>query len=165
MLSYIAVFGHPMATPWPRLCCPETVQHIRAGCKLLACRQSIHGHHIKVTDILEIVHTSKCDGNRLSQIQIDKPDIVLVVDKQQKEAIVIDVAIHSDSNIRKEEHTKLEKYTKLKRELLISVEQQRLKSSSYLLLQISNLSQNCARIFNSLDQLITVLNGEHIEQN
>ncbi len=48
------------------------------------------------------------------QIQTDKmvianqPDIV-VVDKQQKKAAVINVAIPSDSNIRKKEHEKLEK--------------------------------------------------------
>lgn len=34
----------------------------------------------------------------------------LVVDKQRKTAIVIDVAIQSDSNIRMKEHMKLEKY-------------------------------------------------------
>lgn len=47
------------------------------------------------------------------QIQTDKmvmanqPNIV-VVDKQQKTAVVVDVAIPSDSNIKKKEHEKLE---------------------------------------------------------
>ncbi|MGZ7254081.1 hypothetical protein ACXWO5_10720, partial [Streptococcus pyogenes] len=49
------------------------------------------------------------------QMQTDKmvvanqPDIV-VVDKQKKTAVVIDVAVPNDSNIRKKEHEKLEKY-------------------------------------------------------
>ena len=56
------------------------------------------------------------------QIQTDKlvmanqPDIVLI-NKQQKKAVVIDVAIPSDSNIRKKEHEKLKKYQGLKEEL------------------------------------------------
>ena len=37
----------------------------------------------------------------------NQPDIVLS-DKQQKKAVVIDVAIPSNSNIRKKEHEKLE---------------------------------------------------------
>ncbi len=43
----------------------------------------------------------------------DQPDMV-VVDIQQKKAVVKDVAILSDSNIRKKEHEKLEKYQGLK---------------------------------------------------
>ncbi|XP_076747360.1 uncharacterized protein LOC101485988 [Maylandia zebra] len=56
------------------------------------------------------------------QIQTDKmvvanqPDIV-VVDKQKKTAVVIDVAVPNDSNIRKKEHEKLEKYQGLREEL------------------------------------------------
>ncbi|TWW73485.1 hypothetical protein D4764_15G0008790 [Takifugu flavidus] len=56
------------------------------------------------------------------QIQTDKmvvanqPDIV-VVDKHRKTVVVIDVAIPSDSNIRKKEHEKLEKYQGLKEEM------------------------------------------------
>ena len=48
------------------------------------------------------------------QIQTDKmlmtnqPDMV-VVDKQEKKAPVVDLAIPNDSNIRKKEHKKLEK--------------------------------------------------------
>lgn len=56
------------------------------------------------------------------QIQTDKmvvanqPDIV-EVNKQQKKAEVTDVAIRSDSNIRKKECEKLVKYEGLKKEL------------------------------------------------
>ncbi|CAK6975403.1 hypothetical protein D4764_15G0008790, partial [Scomber scombrus] len=56
------------------------------------------------------------------QIQTDKlvmsnqPDIVLI-DKKQKKAMVIDVAILSNSNIRKKDHEKLVKYQGLKEEL------------------------------------------------
>ena len=39
------------------------------------------------------------------------------MDKQQRKAVVIDIAIPSDSNIRKKEHEKLEKYQGLKEEL------------------------------------------------
>ena len=46
----------------------------------------------------------------------NQPDIV-VVDKEQKTVTVVDVAIPSDSNIRKKEHEKLEKYQGLREEL------------------------------------------------
>ena len=39
----------------------------------------------------------------------NQPDIV-VVDKERKRAVVIDVAIPADANIRKKEHKKVEKY-------------------------------------------------------
>ncbi|KAI3362535.1 hypothetical protein L3Q82_012837, partial [Scortum barcoo] len=44
----------------------------------------------------------------------NQPDI-MVVDKKQKRAIVIDVAIPSDSHIKEKEHEKLEKYQQLER--------------------------------------------------
>ncbi len=56
------------------------------------------------------------------QIQTDKmaianqPDIV-VVDKQRKTAVVIEVAIPSDNNIKKKEHEKLKKYQGMREEL------------------------------------------------
>ena len=56
------------------------------------------------------------------QIQTDKlvmanqPDTV-VVDKHQRTAVVVDVAILRDGNIRKKEHEKLKKYEGLKAEL------------------------------------------------
>ncbi|KAK7922439.1 hypothetical protein WMY93_009341 [Mugilogobius chulae] len=56
------------------------------------------------------------------QIQTDRmvmanqPDIV-VVDKEQRRAVVVDVAIPSDGNIRRKEHEKLEKYQGLREEL------------------------------------------------
>lgn len=46
----------------------------------------------------------------------NKPDIV-VVDKERRMAVVIDVAIMSDSNTKKKEHKKLEKYQRLREEL------------------------------------------------
>ncbi|KAF7656848.1 hypothetical protein LDENG_00035480 [Lucifuga dentata] len=42
---------------------------------------------------------------------------MVVVDKKQKMAVVIDVAVPADSNIRKKEHEKIEKYQGLKEEL------------------------------------------------
>ena len=50
------------------------------------------------------------------QVLANQPDVV-VVDKDQKTAVVIDVAVPSDSNIRKKEYEKLEKYQGLKEEL------------------------------------------------
>ncbi|TWW80141.1 hypothetical protein D4764_10G0011710 [Takifugu flavidus] len=46
----------------------------------------------------------------------NQPDVV-VIDKHQKTVVLIDVAIPSDSNIRKKEHEKLEKYQGLKEEI------------------------------------------------
>ncbi|KAF7666152.1 hypothetical protein LDENG_00119050 [Lucifuga dentata] len=42
---------------------------------------------------------------------------MVVVDKEQKRAVVIDVAVPADSNIRKKEHKKIKKYQGLKEEL------------------------------------------------
>ena len=46
----------------------------------------------------------------------NQPDIVMV-DQRDKKAVVVDVAITSDSNIRKKEKKKLEKSQQLKEEL------------------------------------------------
>ena len=46
----------------------------------------------------------------------NQPDIV-IVDKQKKEAVVIDIAVPRDSNIKNKEHEKLEKYQGLKEDL------------------------------------------------
>ncbi|TKS67246.1 Multidrug resistance protein 1 [Collichthys lucidus] len=50
------------------------------------------------------------------QVLANQPDIV-VLDKEQKRVVVIDVAIPADANIRKKEHEKLEKYQGLKEQL------------------------------------------------
>ncbi|KAF7650224.1 hypothetical protein LDENG_00129190, partial [Lucifuga dentata] len=50
------------------------------------------------------------------QLLANQPDMV-VVDKQQKRAVVIDVAVPADSNIRKKEHQKIQRYQGLKEEL------------------------------------------------
>ncbi len=49
-------------------------------------------------------------------VMANQPDIV-VVDKEQRKAVVVDIAIPSDCNIRKKEHEKLEKYQGLREEL------------------------------------------------
>ncbi|KAF7652030.1 hypothetical protein LDENG_00102420 [Lucifuga dentata] len=48
------------------------------------------------------------------QLLANQPDVV--VDKEQKKAVVIDVAVPADSNIRKKEHQKIHKYQGLKEE-------------------------------------------------
>ena len=50
------------------------------------------------------------------QLLANQPDIV-VVDKERKRAVVIDVAIPADANIRKKEHEKVEKYQGLREQL------------------------------------------------
>ncbi|KAM9816571.1 carbohydrate sulfotransferase 6 isoform X4 [Syngnathus typhle] len=135
---------HTRQDPRCRLCkeAPETVQHITAGCKMLAGKANMERHN----QVAGIVYRNICAEYGLEapsskweappkvaengrakilwdfQIQTDKmvmanqPDIV-VVDKQQKKAVVVDIAIPSDGNIRKKELEKLEKYQGLKEEL------------------------------------------------
>ncbi|TWW73335.1 hypothetical protein D4764_15G0007290 [Takifugu flavidus] len=91
------------AYPRCRLCgdAPETAQHITAGCKMLAGKEYMERHN----QVAGIVYRNICTEYGL-EIQADKmvvanqPDIV-VVDKHRKTVVVIDVAIPSDSNIRK----------------------------------------------------------------
>lgn len=52
-----------------------------------------------------------------SWFQIAKEPDIGVADKQEKKAVVVDVAKPSNSIIRKKEHEKLEKYRELKEEL------------------------------------------------
>ncbi|TWW59398.1 hypothetical protein D4764_06G0009280 [Takifugu flavidus] len=134
---------HTRQDPRCGLCgdAPEIVQHITAGCRMLAGKAYMERHN----QVAGIVYRNICTeyglevpGSRWEtplkvlenkqakilwdfQIQTDKmvvanqPDIV-VVDKHQKTVVVIDVAIPSDSSIRKKEHKKLEKYQGLKEE-------------------------------------------------
>lgn len=48
-------------------------------------------------------------------VMANEPEIV-VVDKQRKTAVVIDIVVLSNGNIRKKEHVKLEKCQRLKEE-------------------------------------------------
>ena len=63
----------------------------------------------------KVVENNRTKLQRDFQIQTDRrvlanqPDIV-AVDKQRKEAVVMDVAVPSDSSIKKKEYEKLEKY-------------------------------------------------------
>ena len=47
---------------------------------------------------------------------VNQPDIV-VVDKEQKRMVVIDLAIPADANIREKDNEKVEKYQGLKEQL------------------------------------------------
>lgn len=51
------------------------------------------------------------------KMAMDNQPNVVILDKQQRKAIVIDRAIPSDGNIKKKERDKLEKYQGLKKEL------------------------------------------------
>ena len=44
-----------------------------------------------------------------SKVLSNQPDMV-IIDNQKKEAVVIDIAVPSDSNIKKKEYEKMEKY-------------------------------------------------------
>ncbi|KAF7665893.1 hypothetical protein LDENG_00129980 [Lucifuga dentata] len=121
---------------------PETVQHIIAGCKMLAGTAYTERHNQAAGIVYRIicaeygleVPKSKwetpptvVENGRAKvlwdfkfqtdkQLLANQPDMV-VVDKEQKRAIVIDVAVPADSNIRKKEHEKIEKYQGPKEEL------------------------------------------------
>ncbi|XP_051916213.1 uncharacterized protein LOC127597287 isoform X2 [Hippocampus zosterae] len=135
---------HTRQDPRCRLCkeAPETIQHITAGCKMLAGKAYMERHN----QVAGIVYRNICaeygletprskwetppkvvENDRAKimwdfQIQTDKmvmanqPDIV-IIDKGQRKAVVVDVAVPSDGNIRKKEHEKLEKYQGLREEL------------------------------------------------
>ncbi|XP_078791071.1 uncharacterized protein LOC111949134 [Oryzias latipes] len=127
---------HTRQDPRCRLCkeVPETIQHITAGCKMLAGKAYMERHN----QVAGIIYMNMCakygheiplvvENERAKilwdfQIQTDRmgtanqPDIV-EVDKEQRKAIVVDVAVPSDGNIRKKEHEKLEKYQGLREEL------------------------------------------------
>ncbi|KAF7648062.1 hypothetical protein LDENG_00162600 [Lucifuga dentata] len=132
---------HSRQDPRCRQCkdAPETVQHIVAGCKMLAGTAYTERHsgivyrNICAVYGLEVpkskwetppkvVENSRAKVLWDFKFQTDKqllanqPDMV-VVDKEQKRAIVIDVAVPADSNISKKEHEKTEKYQGLKEEL------------------------------------------------
>ncbi|KAF7655094.1 hypothetical protein LDENG_00060930, partial [Lucifuga dentata] len=121
---------------------PETVQHLVSGCKMLAGTAYTEKHN----QVAGIVYRNVCAEYRLEvpkskwetppkvvengrakvlwdfkfqtdkQLLANQPDMV-VVDKEQKRAVVIDVAVPADSNIRKKEHQKIQKYQGLKEEL------------------------------------------------
>ncbi|XP_051931065.1 uncharacterized protein LOC127607055 [Hippocampus zosterae] len=135
---------HTRQDPRCRLCkeAPETIQHITAGCKMLAGKAYMERHN----QVAGIVYRNICaeygletprskwetppkvvENDRAKilwdfQIQTDKmvmanqPDIV-IIDKGQRKAVVVDIAVPSDGNIRKKEHEKLEKYQGLREEL------------------------------------------------
>ena len=130
--------------PRCRLCKehPETVQHITSGCKILAGNKYTERHN----QVAGMVHRNICIEYELETpasrwevpqrvvenkrakilwdfpVQTDKhvianrPDIV-IIDKEKKTAIIIDVAVPSDCNIMKKEHEKIDKYQGLREEM------------------------------------------------
>ena len=119
---------HTRQDPRCRLCkeASETVQHIVAGCKMQAETAYTERHN----QVAVIVYRNICSEYGLDPPKsrgitkqqgkapvgmANQPDIV-VIDKQ-KEAVVIDVAVPSDNNIKKKYYEKLVKYQGLKEEL------------------------------------------------
>ena len=121
---------------------PETIQHIISGCRLLAGTAYTERHN----HVAGVVYRGLCAEYGLSQpknwwevpdkvnennhvkilwdfyIHTDKhvlanqPDIV-VVDKGNKRATIIDIAVPSDYNIASKEKEKVEKYQPLREEI------------------------------------------------
>ena len=114
---------HTRQDPRCRLCkdASETVQHIVAGCKMQAGTAYTERHN----QVAGLVYRNICSQYGLEppqkvveykrakllwdfliqtnrKVLANQPDIV-VVDKQKKEAVVIDIAVPSDSNIKKKE--------------------------------------------------------------
>ncbi|TWW59309.1 hypothetical protein D4764_06G0008390 [Takifugu flavidus] len=115
---------HTRQDPRCRLCgdAPETVQHITAGCKMLAGKAYMEWHN----QVAGIVYRNICTeyGLEVPGTRWETPPKVveneqakILWDFHRKTVVVIDVAIPSDSNIRKKEHKKLEKYQGLKEEM------------------------------------------------
>ena len=121
----------------------ETVQHIIWECKKLAQREYMRRHDT----VAKLVHWKLCEKHNFERkekwyehcteefvedddviliwdvnIQCDdimearRPDLILM-DKNAKSCIIIDVAVPGDCRIREKEIEKIEKYQSLKREL------------------------------------------------
>ncbi|XP_024121103.1 uncharacterized protein LOC112142083 [Oryzias melastigma] len=132
---------HTRQDPRCRLCKEETIQHIPAGWKMLAGKANMENHNqvagiiyrnmyriwtgnpkVKWETPQKVLENERAKILMDFQIQTDRmvmenqPDIV-VVDKEQRKAVVVDVAVPSHGNIKKKEHEKLEKYQGLREEL------------------------------------------------
>ena len=121
----------------------ETVDHLVAGCKVLANHQYKQRHN----QVAKRVHWALCQKYKITtvkqwwkhapegvtetdkakllwdfsirtdnHIQANKPDIV-VVDKEEKSCLIIDIACPLDRNIKEKEQEKITKYQDLKREI------------------------------------------------
>ncbi|CAI5636064.1 unnamed protein product [Oreochromis niloticus] len=82
--------------------------------RVLTLIQDLADHEVVENDRAKILWDFQMQTDKM--VVANQPDIV-VVDKQKKTAVVIDVAVPNDSNIRKKEHEKLEKYQGLREEL------------------------------------------------
>jgi hypothetical protein len=135
---------HTRNDPRCRLCkeSPETVQHIISGCKQLAGTAYMERHN----HVAGVVYRGLCTRYGLTQpqhwweipskvnednrakilwefhVQTDKhilanqPDII-VVDKEENQATIIDIAVPNDYNISSKERDKVEKYQPLREEI------------------------------------------------
>ena len=135
---------HTRTDPRCRLCKehPETVQHIVSGCKQLVGTAYTERHN----HVAGLVYRNLCAQYGIRQpekwwempdkvnendrakilwdfyirtdkhVLANKPDIV-VIDKAQKTASIIDIAVPNDSNIASKEKEKVEKYQPLREEI------------------------------------------------
>jgi hypothetical protein len=120
----------------------ETVQHIVSGCKQLVGTAYTERHnqvalvvYRKICDVYDLEKPSqwwevpeRVKENEKAkilwdfhiqtdkQVQANQPDIV-IVDKESKKAVIIDIAVPSDFNIKSKEQEKIEKYQPLAEEL------------------------------------------------
>ena len=132
-------------SPLCRLCGKkgESVQHITSGCEKLAQKEYKSRHE----NVAKKVHWDICKNNGLEHgekwyehapegaveneeikvlwdinIQCDnlmearRPDLI-VIDKKEQKAIIIDIAVPADERVEVKEKEKVEKYQDLKREI------------------------------------------------
>ena len=118
----------------------ETVNHIVSGCEKLAQRE----YKCRYDNVAKMVHWRLCekyglengmnmslksvvenDGVKLLWnvniqcnhiIEVRRPDIV-VINKQEKSCLIIDIAIPGDVQVQEKEVEMIEKYQELKREI------------------------------------------------
>lgn len=89
-----------------------------------------------------------------------KPDIV-VLEKEKKKCIIIDVAIPGDNRIRKKEKEKIEKYQELKNEI---TKMWRMKTVIVIPVVIGALGAVTKRIEGWIDKMELNIRVEHLQK-
>ncbi|KAF2882192.1 hypothetical protein ILUMI_23980, partial [Ignelater luminosus] len=116
---------------------PEMIQHITAGCTVLAHDEYLHRHncvgrivHQRIAQSLHLVQddTPYYHTGRFQQIDL----IIVLVDKRWKKTFLVDIAIPNSTNMQSAIATKITKYGDLARE----VKQQQWRQKSVTIVPI-----------------------------
>ena len=165
----------------------ESVSHITSECKMLAQKEYKRRHD----NVARFIHWKLCGKYKLERsdkwyehnaegiiendevkilwdfmIQCDrpvehrKPDIV-VLEKEKKKCIIIDVAIPGDNRIRKKEKEKIEKYQELKNEI---TKMWRMKTVIVIPVVIGALGAVTKRIEGWIDKMELNIRVEHLQK-